>query len=52
MKLIKTTTHNTMSDNRLNDLYVLAVVCDFVINFEKLMDGFADLHKNSRIWLK
>ncbi len=41
-----------MSDNRLSDLYVLAVERDFNINFEKLMDNFVDLHKNSRILLK
>ncbi|CAF3872350.1 unnamed protein product [Rotaria sp. Silwood2] len=46
MKLIKTTTRNTMSDKRLNDLCVLAVERDFAIDFEKLMDDFADLHKN------
>jgi hypothetical protein len=52
MKLIKTTTRNTMSDTRLDDLCVLAVERDFNINFEKLMDTFADSHKNSRIRLK
>jgi hypothetical protein len=52
MKLIKTTTRNTMSDNQLSDLCVLAVERDFNINFEKLMDNFVDLHKNSRILLK
>ncbi len=52
MKLIKTTGRNTMSDTRLSDLCVLAVERDFNINFEKLMDDFADLHKNCRILLK
>jgi hypothetical protein len=52
IKLIKTTTRNTMSDTRLNDLCVLAVEHDFNINFEKLIDDFADSHKNSRILLK
>jgi len=52
MKLIKTTTLNTMSDTRLDDLCILAVERDFIINFEKLMDAFADSHKNSRILLK
>ena len=52
MKLIKTTTRNTMSDDRLSDLCVLAVERDFVIDFEKLIDDFADLRKNSRILLK
>jgi hypothetical protein len=52
MKLIKTTTRNTMSDIRLSDLCVLAVERDISIDFEKLIDSFADLHKNSRILLK
>ncbi len=52
MKLIKTTRRNTMSDNRRSDLCVLAVERGFVIDFEKLMDDFADLHKNSRILFK
>ncbi|CAF1991717.1 unnamed protein product [Rotaria magnacalcarata] len=52
MKLIKTTTRNTMSDKRLNDLCVLAVERDFAIDFEQLMNDFADLHKNGRILLK
>ncbi len=52
MKLIKTTTRNTMSDIRLSDLCVLAVERDFNINFEKLINDFAELYKNSRIILK
>jgi hypothetical protein len=52
MKLIKTTARNTMSDSRLNDLCVLAVERDFMIDVDKIMDDFADLHKNSRILLK
>ncbi len=52
MKLIKTTTRNTMSDNRLNDLCILAVERDFNINFEKLINDFGDSHKNRKILLK
>jgi hypothetical protein len=52
MNLIKTTTRNTMSDTRLSELCVLAVERDFNINFEQLIDNFADSHKNSRILLK
>ena len=52
MKLIKTTIRSIMSDIRLNDLCVLAVERDFGINFEKLMDDFANSHKDSRILLK
>ena len=42
MKLIKTTRRNTISDIRLSDLCVLAVELNFSINFEKLMDDFAN----------
>ena len=52
MKLIKTIIRSTMSDIRLSDLCALAVERDFSINFEKLMDDFANSHKNSRILLK
>ena len=52
MKLVKITTRNTMSDKRLSDLCMLAVKRDFAIDFENLMDDFADLHKNCRILLK
>ena len=33
-----------MTDTRLSDLCVLVVERDFDINFEKLMDDFADAH--------
>lgn len=46
MKLIKTTTRNTMADIWLSDLCVLAIERDSNINFEKLMDDFADAHKH------
>ena len=46
MKLIKTITHNKMSDTWLNDLCVLAVEHDFNINFGQLMNDFVDSHKN------
>jgi hypothetical protein len=52
MKLIKIITRNTISDTQLNDLCVLTVKRDFNINFEQLMNDFADSRKNSRIILK
>ncbi|CAF1518073.1 unnamed protein product [Rotaria sordida] len=52
MKLIKTTVRNTMSDDRLSDLCLLAVERDIDVNFEELIDTFSDTHKNSRIMLK
>ena len=42
MKLIKITIRSIMSDIRLSDLCVLAVERDFSINFEKLMNDFAN----------
>lgn len=52
MKLIKTAVRNSMSDDRLSDLCLLAVECDINVNFEQLIDKFSDIHKNSRIMLK
>ncbi|CAF4660031.1 unnamed protein product [Rotaria socialis] len=52
MKLIKTSARNTMSDDRLSDLSLLAIERDFVVDNEKIIDAFAIQHKNSRILLK
>ena len=52
MKMIKTKVRNTMTDDRLKDLCVLAVERDIDVNFEQLIDDFANVHKNSRIMLK
>ena len=52
MKLIKTKTRNSMSDNRLSDLCVLAIERDFDIDLEKVIDRFAEKHENCRILLK
>jgi hypothetical protein len=43
MKLIKTYTKNSMNDDRLSDLTVLAIER---IDFEKVKDAFANNHKN------
>lgn len=51
MKLIKNYARNSMGDERLSDLSVLAVEKDFEIDFEKVVDVFAERHKNSRIML-
>jgi hypothetical protein len=47
MKLIKNYARNSMRDERLSDLSVLAIERDF----EKVVDAFATKHKNSRIML-
>ncbi|CAF3358539.1 unnamed protein product, partial [Rotaria sp. Silwood2] len=52
MKMIKTTLRNTMSDDRLSDLTLLAVERDIDINFGQVMDDFSEIHKSSRIMLK
>lgn len=52
MKLIKTKTRNSMSDGRLSDLCILAIERDFDIDLEKVIDHFAENHKNCRILLK
>ena len=52
MKLIKTTLRNTMTDDRLSYICLLAVERDIDVNVEQLIDKFSDIHKNSRIMLK
>ena len=51
MKLIKNYARNSMGNERLSDLSVLAVEREFDIDFEKVIDEFAIQHKNSRILL-
>ncbi len=41
-----------MTDKRLSDLTVLAVVRDFDINYEQVIDKFASNRKNCRILLR
>ena len=41
MKLIKTAARNSMSDNRLSDLSLLAIEKDFWIDYEKIIAEFA-----------
>ncbi|CAF1329996.1 unnamed protein product [Rotaria sordida] len=52
MKLIKTYARNTMNDDRLSDLTVLATERSFEIDFEQVVDAFANNHKDSRIILR
>ncbi|CAF1357469.1 unnamed protein product [Rotaria magnacalcarata] len=52
MKMIKTKVRNTMTDERLNDLCVLVAKHDIDVNFEEIIDDFANAHKNSRIMPK
>ena len=52
MKLIKTTARNSTSDTRLSDLPLLAIERDIIVDYENIIDAFANQHKNSRIQLK
>lgn len=52
MKLIKTSARNSMTDNRLSDLCLLAVERDFDVDYDNVIEHFANQHKNSRILLK
>ncbi|CAF4961518.1 unnamed protein product [Rotaria sp. Silwood1] len=45
MKLIKNYARNSMSDERLSDLSVLAIEKEFEIDIEKVVDVFAKKHK-------
>ena len=52
MKLIKTTARNSMSDTRLSGLSLLAIERDVIVDYEDIIDEFANHHKNSRLLLK
>ncbi|CAF0946146.1 unnamed protein product [Didymodactylos carnosus] len=52
MKAIKIALRNTMSDERLSDLCLLAVERDFKIDFGHVVDDFSANHKNTRIMLR
>jgi hypothetical protein len=41
-----------MTDDRLSDLCLIATERDIEVDFEQLIDIFADVYKNSRIMLK
>lgn len=51
LKLIKTAARNSMLNERLSDLCLLAVEREIEIDFEKLIFAFATEHKNSRVLL-
>ena len=51
MKIIKNYLRNAMTDKRLSDLTVMAVERDFDINYECVIDKFANSHRNCRILL-
>ena len=52
MKLIKTTARNSMSDTRLSDLSLSAIERDIIVDYEDIIDEFANHQKNSRLLLK
>ena len=52
LKLIKTSAWNSMSDNRLSNLSLIAIERDFSIDYENIVDIFAVQYKTSRLVLK
>ena len=52
MKIIKNYLRNSMSDKRLSDLTVLAIERDIDVDYERVIDEFANKHKNCRILLR
>jgi hypothetical protein len=52
MKFIKNYGRNSMSDSGLSDLTVLAAERSFEIDFEQVVDVFANNRNNSRIMLR
>ena len=52
MKLIKTYCRNSMGDERLSRLTILAVERDFSINLEETVNAFSTNHMNTRILLR
>ena len=52
LKLIKTSASNSMSDNRLSNLSLIAIERDFSIDYENIVDIFAIQYKTSRLVLK
>ncbi len=51
MKLIRTDARNSIGDERLSDLSILAIEKEFIMDFEKVVDVLATKHRNSRIIL-
>ena len=51
MKIIKNYLRNSMTDKRLSDLTVMAIERDFDINYERVIDKFANSNRNCRILL-
>ncbi|CAF2855335.1 unnamed protein product [Rotaria sp. Silwood2] len=51
MKIIKNYLRNSMTNERLSDLTVMAIEQDFEINYERVIDKFSSNHKNCRILL-
>lgn len=51
MKIIKNYLRNSMTDTRLSYLTLLSIERDIVIDYESIVDEFAQKHKNIRILL-
>lgn len=52
LRIIKNYLRSTMTDQRLNDLTIMAIEREIPMDFEQVIDKFSISHKNSRILLR
>ena len=52
LKIIKNYLRNTMTDQRLSNLTLMAIERDVPVDYERVIDRFAINHKNSRLVLR
>ena len=52
LKIIKTHLRNTMADQRLSDLTIMAIEREIHVDYERVINKFSINHKNSRILLR
>ena len=52
LRIIKTHLRSTMTDQRLNDLTIMAIERDIPVDYERIIDKFSISHRNSRILLR
>ena len=52
LRIIKNYLRSTMTDQRLNDLTIMAIEREIPMDFEQVIDKFSISHKHSRILLR
>ena len=52
LKIIKNYLRNTMTDQRLSNLTIMAIERDVPVDYERVIDRFSINHKNSRVLLR